>query len=156
MLTAPFLAQAVLMNPHAGECLTWDSALDTGIPEIDREHQQLVALVNQAAWAAQTHQEWLMEAVLDGLLAYAQVHFRHEEHLLELAGYPDLPAHRKEHEAFRGEIAELYADFLRGRTLPDELIPDLLKRWLKEHILGTDHRYIPHMLAYVEGKDGKY
>ena len=74
----------------------------TGIPEIDKEHKQLFAMLDQ------TNKEVLSGAdirttgmgLLNDLKDYAATHFAHEEAYMESIDDPELPRQRKAHRAF--------------------------------------------------------
>lgn len=130
--------------------LPWDPALETGIPSIDREHQKLLGLINQAAHAERSGQTWQLEAVLDGLVDYSLVHFRHEERLMEAGQFPGLEAHRLEHQNFHTVITGLYTACLQGKRPEGNDLSGLLRDWLRNHILGTDMQYVESLKA-LEG-----
>ncbi len=134
------------------EFLPWERAYETGIPEIDQEHRRLVVMVNQAAWAQRRKDEWILEAVLNGLLEYALVHFHHEERLMKRAGYPAFAEHVQEHVEFRRAISTLYSDYLAGRGMPGDHLTEYLRDWLRRHILGTDRLYVPHLTEFLAGR----
>jgi hemerythrin-like metal-binding protein len=45
--------------------------------------------------------------ILDNLVAYTKGHFTSEELLLQTSGYPDLAAHKAEHERFTAQVAKV-------------------------------------------------
>ena len=124
----------------------WGSEHDVGVPVLNEQHQRLVALVNQlyeSAGAGLGDRE--LAEVLDELVAYAHVHFTAEEHLLAQSAYPELTAHRAEHEAFFHRVLALRADAGAGKLLVSMDLMKFLREWLKDHLLSSDKRYAPHL-----------
>ena len=85
-----------------------------GIKQIDEEHEQLVALVPME------QKKCLQRTILNfmywqrifkkKLKEYAQTHFTHEEHYMELHDHPELPLQKKEHMAFINKVAAFQVD----------------------------------------------
>ncbi len=118
----------------------WRPDLATGIPEIDQQHEQLIANVASLRSAARDGDVRLAEGVLQYLEKYAAEHFAAEERAMWQAGYPDLDAHWSLHLAFATELARRRAEY-RGSTDRASLLGDLgrwMDGWLEEHVLGAD------------------
>jgi hemerythrin len=115
-------------------------ALLTGVVNIDEQHRFLFSLVADMArepdgpgW------ERLMLLRLATIGSYAVVHFREEEGLMEACAYPELDAHRQEHQTLVRWLEEFQAEHQAGRAA----FPDLVRRmqaWLAEHIQTCDAR----------------
>ena len=121
----------------------WTDEFSVGVPEIDRDHQTLLALLNDlhdAVEAGVGHEA--LSKVLDGLALYVSYHFAHEEGLFLRAKYPGYERHRKQHLALTGTVKEIYSEFQAGgsETLPQQVL-EFLKNWLYEHILGADRAF---------------
>lgn len=113
-----------------------------GIPEIDREHEQIFALVNKG-YALLSQEEDLRPAannLLKKLKNYADTHFTHEEEYMKKIDDPELPSQRQEHRDFTNRINAI--DF--SRLTEEQLSPalknllDYLTRWLFRHVLCSD------------------
>ncbi|MBB5206299.1 hemerythrin-like metal-binding protein/PAS domain S-box-containing protein [Inhella inkyongensis] len=120
----------------------WHSSFDTGLPDIDSQHQHLAALINQLA-DDYVHQQGRVDlpAVLAQLKAYALEHFDTEERIWRSAQgeQPFDQAHEASHHAFAQDIKALSDQ--SGKRPPDELGKEVLiylVRWLSAHILGQD------------------
>lgn len=122
--------------------LHWDDAYSTGIEAIDNDHRRLLNLVNQFQTAIHypTGETFEREA-LDALVDYTKTHFAREEALMEQYDYPDYAAHKQEHQRMIAKVEELMARYSKApaRTLEEALL--FLKKWLIEHIGGTDQQY---------------
>lgn len=123
--------------------LVWDGSLAMGIDSIDVQHEELFRVINSMYDKMHDGREQnaLIEG-LDSLRSYAKYHFHTEEKLMEEYGYPELDAHRKEHEVF-AERVYLYAQ----RPLDEvektlEELESFLLNWLIKHIQRTDRKYM--------------
>jgi hemerythrin-like metal-binding protein len=105
----------------------WGSSYETGMPEIDLQHQEILARLNAVSCASTAKQS---RDMLIGLLAYLHQHFRLEEQFMP----PDLEAstaHKQEHERLAGIVTDLRDKVLtlqlsRVEQECNELIRDLL------------------------------
>ena len=121
----------------------WTDDFSVGVPEIDRDHQTLLGLLNDLYDAVESgvgHEA--LGRVLDGLALYVSYHFAHEEGLFLRANYPGYERHRKQHLALTDTVKEIYTEFQSGQadTLPQQVL-DFLKTWLYEHIMGADRAF---------------
>lgn len=57
----------------------------------------------------------MLGEVVDGLVAYTQSHFDHEEGLFAQYGYADARAHQAEHQEFTRRVLDLQARFRAAR-----------------------------------------
>ena len=127
----------------------WDDAkYSIGIAEIDRQHQKLFALFSQLYEAIQEgHAAEVIDSVLTKLVDYTAYHFAHEEKLLRLHGYADEQPHHAEHAKLAEQAKALAARLRSGRG--DVTLPTLqfLCDWLRQHILGSDRKFAPFLIA---------
>lgn len=114
--------------------IEWREGFKINVPQVDREHQHLFALVKALNLAS-------AEKTLEELLDYVVTHFSNEQALMEKYGYPAFEAHLKLHEAFGAQVA----DFLSGGDeWSEERIQELrrfLNKWLIGHIMTHDLRF---------------
>lgn len=119
----------------------WTDNLDTGIPDIDHQHQRIAEYINALHEAQQTNNRAGVGDVLGGLIDYTIDHFSFEEQLMEKAGYRYLSAHQRVHELFGKRVAEYRGRFAKGEEITDELL-EMLKYWLAHHIETEDRAYL--------------
>jgi len=83
---------------------------------------------------------------LDSLKQYAHFHFDEEEKLMAEAGYPELDAHREEHQAFREKMTE-FQQLSHTAELKDLFSESLsyLFDYLVRHVQQEDRRYVPYL-----------
>jgi hemerythrin len=126
----------------------WRPDLATGISEIDRQHEELLANITMLRSAARTGQAGMAEMVLTFLERFAA-----EERAMWQAGYPDLDAHWSLHLAFATELARRKAEY-RESASPADLLLELglwMDRWLEDHLMGAD----AVMARFLRGHDGR-
>ncbi len=144
--------------------MPWTDGLAVGEEVIDTDHMILIALMNEAASLAQQaktgqkgresgNRRALAEAV-DRLLAYTVLHFEQEERLMDQCGYPDVTAHKAQHEALRTRAGDLRRRLDAGESVADELLA-LLREWLFEHIQRADKRIGGHLAAKGRSMEAK-
>lgn len=126
----------------------WNDSYKTGIEIVDSQHKKLVDLINELYSSMGKGQgNQAMGRILDELVRYTITHFSAEERLLEMAGYPDLAAHRKIHDDFTNRVKQMQRDLASGKFVMSVSLANFLKEWLSGHILGTDKKYVPHLAA---------
>ena len=114
---------------------------DTGLPEVDSEHEAMFALVNRRD-GAKAGGGAMLERVLDDLGDYVRDHFALEEKLMLDAGVD--AAHQDEHLAAHAVFIERLGEFRRHSVAGSEAAADevlaFLTGWLKQHIQWTDRK----------------
>ncbi|EMJ89187.1 bacteriohemerythrin [Leptospira meyeri] len=137
----------------------WDSKYETNISEIDSQHKKLFRLINNIETVYDENKEHLstkskilVDAVSE-LEDYTLSHFLIEERVMELNQYPELEAHKKQHDRFTDKILELKNRLTTGNLLSNDeelnqFFGDLLKflrACLTNHILKEDMDYKPYI-----------
>jgi hemerythrin-like metal-binding protein len=122
--------------------IEWTPALEVGNEQMDRQHKQLVKILNelhQAMLAGSQTRD--LVRVMEELILYTKYHFNTEERLMAEAGYPGLARHKQKHQALTAKVEEYAAEVLKGRATLSLSILQFLKDWLNKHILGTDKEF---------------
>ena len=70
----------------------------SGVTEIERQHHELVGMLNKLNEAAR-HDAPLerVERLIDEVIAYTGFHFAAEERLMDQSGYAEIEAHKEKH-----------------------------------------------------------
>jgi hemerythrin-like metal-binding protein len=126
--------------------LTWSFTFSTGISAIDRQHKDLIAIINELH--ANTRNRDLARKSVDGLFAYARYHFDYEAGLMKRFGAPSAEDHLKDHDAFIEQIS-IFAETLETEpvAVSSKKISTFLARWLTNHILVVDRRLGKELFA---------
>ena len=132
--------------------IEWTSDFALGVDEIDRQHRDLIDMIN--ALDARRHDDpgpETMRNLLARLSAYVRDHFGLEERLMCGGGCsPDLMAmHFGEHAYFRSVLKDLTTDFEKGRRSITVPLIEYLVHWFLHHIAVVD-RAMAHQLDAAE------
>lgn len=122
--------------------IQWGYHFLTGIKPLDRQHESLVALMNNLhAVAARRPQPEEIDAAFRALKDYAAEHFALEEQLMAEARIDgdSLAGHKQAHAAFVTELADLWAKRDQDAKTTTENLLEFLTTWIYRHILITDH-----------------
>ena len=88
--------------------ITWRKEFETGIAEVDHEHQELVALINRLADDITAGADKArVQAFLGEVFARIAAHFALEEWVMRKHGYDEYEAHKAEHESLLDEIRDI-------------------------------------------------
>ena len=127
--------------------MTWTDKLSVGVGVLDEDHKRLVGMVNALYDAMQAgHGKVSLGRILDELVQYTKVHFAREEKLFAQTVYPAAAAHKWEHDALTSQVLDVQQKYATGATAALSIdVLHFLKKWLLNHIQGTDQKYRPHL-----------
>ena len=126
----------------------WSEQYSVNVAALDKQHRQLFDTINELDKALKNGDgNSAVGLALSRLADYSLVHFAAEESLMERHGFPGLPTHRAEHDAFRKKIAALLADHKAGKPGVPVLLLFFMQSWLKQHIKKTDKLYSAYLNA---------
>ena len=127
------------------EAIHWSEKFSVGVKELDEQHQQIIGMLNRlisTPEARDANSETVSE-ILTAMTRYSLEHFKTEEGLMKVHGYPNLGEHRQEHIVYRRKAI----DFSTAATIGVESVPqiliDYLSGWWVHHILDEDMKYKP-------------
>jgi hemerythrin-like metal-binding protein len=119
--------------------IPWDEKLSIGIDVIDEHHRYLFDLINDL-YEVVAHKRGAREVarLIKSLDAYAKIHFRAEEQMMNHYAYERIDRQLSQHHAFEEKIAEFYEELHDNPFVAqfDALI--YLREWLIHHILVED------------------
>lgn len=124
----------------------WSDRFSVGIPSIDAQHQTLFGMAAELLTAMSNGRgKAVTGKILDRLVQYTATHFAHEERLMRLHDYPDLPAHKAQHDALTQKVLHFQSEVRSGRATVTIQLLQFLKSWLVQHIEGSDKEYAPFL-----------
>lgn len=130
--------------------IVWDEKYSVGVPELDNQHKQLIAILSELYEAMQTQKaNDIIGQIISRLVNYTRTHFSTEEKYMERVSYPDLAAQKREHAAFTEKVMKFKEDFDSGRTSMSVSVTSFVKDWLVNHISISDKKYTPYMQSKV-------
>jgi hemerythrin len=123
--------------------IAWSNFLSVGIAEMDDEHRQFIARVNDLNKAiVEIEDKATVARALDLMLAEAVHHFEHEERLLAQWSYPETAAHAAKHTELREQFERVAKEFADTDISFVWAIKGLrLKQSLVEHLVNEDMKY---------------
>ena len=124
--------------------ITWDTAYETGHAEIDLQHRQLLAIVQELESAeTQEHRSHeVIVGVLNHVMDFTILHFAMEEGLMRRVGYPLAARDEmiRQHEEFTAYARLRVLEFRENCLVSVLPLRDFLAEWLLVHELGLDSR----------------
>lgn len=122
--------------------LKWRDSYSTGVALFDREHQQLLQMINLIFAAIQHgYEKEASIQVIHEMLKYTRTHFAHEEELMERFAYQGAVEHREQHRELTSRVDLFLARFKAGEEGLAREVHAFLRDWFLKHILETDRRY---------------
>ena len=127
--------------------LDWHPSFELGHPVLDADHRLLAASINHlvdvsfgtaAPMECRGDRHPRITAAVVALRQTVSDHFRDEEALMRMAGYPALAAHQRQHEELIAEFDRFAAYF---RSPEDEIasqVTAFLRDWFSTHIRMWD------------------
>jgi hemerythrin-like metal-binding protein len=123
--------------------MEWTKDYSVGVAIFDDEHKKLIAIINRLhETVANGVDHSALQTIIDSLVEYVLMHFRHEEMYFDDWAYPDAAAHiaihaklRQQVFDFRKQVTDKDATALAGE------LAHFLREWLIEHILVEDRKY---------------
>jgi hemerythrin-like metal-binding protein len=121
--------------------IAWTDALDIGLPLVNEQHKELIALSNS-----------LIQAMINGmgrdvlaelfreLRDYTSYHFDAEEKYMEKIHYPELDHQKAAHRKLKDEVDEFSTRLLGGQGVAPTEALDFINDWIIKHILEMDSR----------------
>lgn len=122
--------------------LEWDDRYSVGVSRFDKQHRQLIKLINDLNEAMKLNKDdTYVNRILDELVDYTVNHFSSEENLMKRYNYPDFDAHVRIHKDLVAKVADFQKQFKSGNAMLNVELMQFLRSWLVDHIQGTDQRY---------------
>jgi len=123
------------------------SALMTGLPAIDREHETLMASLRllEREPMANARSERFLE-IVSQLGQQIFQHFDAEEAILKDSSMPaaDVAEHIRAHNNILEQYAELQQDLMLGKTLEQSGVLAMIERWIVNHVVTHDLKMKEH------------
>ena len=123
----------------------WKKEYETGLEKIDRQHKEIVSIIQKLEKKLHNNEDipQITEIVMD-LKIYTISHLDFEERLFKKYNYvgDNLEDHLDRHNDFRNKISEFLVGDIYVKSELAYKISDFLKKWLFNHILETDMKFV--------------
>ncbi|MEW5706306.1 MAG: bacteriohemerythrin [Actinomycetota bacterium] len=133
----------------------WTDELKTGVFEIDNQHKEIIKMINDFHEALSKGKgKEVVENTIRFLSDYVVKHFKTEEKMMLDYHYPAFPAHKREHDNFTAEFADLVKEYNKDSNA--SFIAITIQRsvvsWLVNHIMKVDKAMAKFLLDKSGGK----
>jgi hemerythrin len=122
--------------------IAWRPEFETGIPDVDHEHRELVALINQlhAALEAGASKDEVSK-FLGEVFARISAHFALEETIMRKHRYDEYAEHKADHEKLLDDIRDIM-DAHAANACFDyrDALGTAVRDWFVEHFRTKDAR----------------
>ncbi|MBE4576375.1 GGDEF domain-containing protein [Vibrio navarrensis] len=133
----------------------WDKNFETGLDDVDEQHQFLVGFINKYGELLSENNISLqgIQMALFELSRYAEFHFKEEENLMRQAGiyHQHLEHHIQIHHAFMSDVMTMQSFISEQNRESAEQLLNFLIHWLAYHILGIDQNMARQVRAIESG-----
>ena len=124
----------------------WTEKYSVGNTLVDAYHHIFFQMVTEYRAALLEQFPPAMDDRIAFLVDYTLMHFESEEKLMQNAGYPDLEAHKEQHNLFREKMLDLQKRYREdNKAVSAEEVLYLIQDWFTHHILGTDMEFKPYL-----------
>lgn len=133
--------------------LEWSSKISVEVPELDEQHRVLFDMINHLVDLVQADRfAQSGRTLVSRLIEYASTHFSDEEaYLLEIA-FPQIDAHRHEHDGFVHRLADFSEELdEEGEGLDGAELLEFLTGWVRDHVRNMDMRYVRYARELARG-----
>lgn len=121
--------------------VVWRDEFSLGVPSIDHEHQELIALINAVFVRIEAGEEQSVGDDLGEIYAGISAHFALEEQIMRAEHYDQFEDHKADHERLLDDIREIMDSYEDG-SYGDrkEAFAERLQRWFVDHFKTKDAR----------------
>ena len=121
--------------------LQWNDAFSVGMPAVDHEHREMIALINDLhATLVRDRSDPAVEEFLGEVHTRIAAHFALEEKLMRERRYDEFDGHKADHEDLLDDIREIMDAYDVGPELDEEAFSRRLETWFSEHFKSHDAR----------------
>ena len=110
------------------ESFRWNKNFETGLSAVDKQHHNLVDIINQYGALLIENKVVLndIDKVFKELSSYAQYHFKEEESLMIQTGIDQrhFDVHTEQHNSFLHEVVSLYSNISQDNPGSAKYIPE--------------------------------
>ena len=114
--------------------LRWRANFEVGIAELDHEHRELLALINELLeHAKETSDIDHVIGALDEVFAAISSHFALEEQMMRDSNYPAYGDHKEDHQTLLDDLRDIMDDVEDDGRFDETQLNIDLNRWFSDH-----------------------
>lgn len=126
--------------------ISWKDEYIIDEDTIDSQHKKLISLINRLYGSfieGKANDE--LEHIIAELINYSVFHFSTEEQFFERIDYIHKDEHKAQHNDFINKTRLFKEKFINKEEDLSYDIMNFMRDWLRNHILGSDRKYIPYL-----------
>ena len=126
--------------------IEWKTEFEVGNPDVDHEHQEIIALINDLheAMSGENASISVMD-FLGEIYAHVAAHFALEEKIMRTNRYDQYADHKSDHERLLDELRDIMDDYEENAYFSDKEFASHVERWFTEHFKTKDARLHKHL-----------
>ncbi|MBT8147523.1 MAG: bacteriohemerythrin [Gammaproteobacteria bacterium] len=126
--------------------IEWRDEFSVGVPDVDHEHQELIALINDlhAAMSSGDSDITVMD-FLGEIYAHVSAHFALEEKIMRDQKYDQYAEHKADHEDLLDELRDIMDDYEENAYFSDDAFAKSVEKWFTDHFRNRDARLHKHL-----------
>ena len=125
---------------HPVPLIEWRKEFETGIPDVDHEHRELVGLINELPAVLDSSRVGEAMDVLGDINSRIAAHFALEERMMRERGYDEYREHKRDHDRLLDDMRDLMDDFEEGRWIDLAAFAERVGEWFSVHFRTRDAR----------------
>ena len=118
----------------------WRKEFETGIPDVDHEHREIVDLINELPDILEADPSGMALQVLGDIHARIGAHFALEERLMRERRYDEFREHKLDHDRLLDELRDLMDDYESGEWVDMTAFAARVGEWFSLHFRTHDAR----------------
>jgi hemerythrin len=127
--------------------IEWKDDFSVGVPDVDYEHQKLIALINDLHDAmSRDNSDVTVMDFLGEIYAHVAAHFALEEKIMRERNYDQYSDHKADHEALLDELRDIMDDYEENAFFSDDIFANAVGSWFSDHFRNRDARLHKHLL----------
>lgn len=128
--------------------IEWKDEFSTGIADVDHEHQELIALINELHDAMSGEDAtFTVLNFLGEIFVHVSAHFALEEKIMRERHYDQYQEHKDDHERLLDEIRDIMDDYEENTYYNDADFAKHVEKWFINHFKNLDARLHKHLGA---------
>src|SRR5262245_16719051 len=119
----------------------WKDSFNVGVGVMDRDHQELVPIVQrlqEAALLGKSNDE--TQIIVQQLTVHVHQHFAAEEALMLQYHYPEIEEHKKAHQLVTQQVLSFVARVKAKQPLLVGELMDFLMNFITNHVMVVDRK----------------
>jgi len=127
--------------------IAWREEFSIGVPAVDREHQEMIQLINKAHDALCRQDGFEVSAIefLGEIYDKISAHFSREEKIMIESHYDQYVDHKSDHKRLLDDILDIMENIKNQTYYNEQIFSQQLNVWFGNHFKTKDARLHQHI-----------